>query len=192
MLTVDSVTITSILRTTSVSNSVRNKKDITFNFITRGIWTLVEANLGIITSCLVALRKPLGMMFPGLFSPSKEMAGFKKAGGELEKGYTLSDLSTGRQDASLWRGSNLAQQSVFISGPKSQTGRRSDEQHIFLDMLRDSDSEPDGKTPPAAKGISKRVEVVRTSIHQDRDYYHTGGYSVPVDGSTTNLCINKM
>jgi hypothetical protein len=42
-----------------VSESVKNQSDITYSFIPRGIWTLVEANLGIITSCLVVLKKPM-------------------------------------------------------------------------------------------------------------------------------------
>ncbi|KAF5552573.1 integral membrane protein [Fusarium mexicanum] len=54
------VTITSILRVTSVSNSLRNKKDMTWNFIDRGVWTLIEANLGIIAACLPVLRQPMG------------------------------------------------------------------------------------------------------------------------------------
>ncbi|KAJ6783045.1 hypothetical protein PWT90_01867 [Aphanocladium album] len=168
------VTITSILRTTSVQNSLKNKMDITFNFITRGIWTLVEANLGIIIPCLVILKQPLGILFPRLFGPSKKNVAFRKPDGDIEKGYTLSNLSTGQ--SGLWRGSNLAQQSVFISGPGTQGSRNSDEQHICFELSRDSESDLDGKIPMNG-GISKKVEVVRTSVHQDRDYYHTGGYS---------------
>ncbi|CBX99396.1 hypothetical protein LEMA_P086350.1 [Plenodomus lingam JN3] len=52
------VTATSVLRVTAVANSVRNQQDITFNFIPRGIWTLIEANLGIICACLTVLRRP--------------------------------------------------------------------------------------------------------------------------------------
>jgi hypothetical protein len=38
---------------------VHNQQDHTWNFIRRGVWTLVEANLGIICACLIVLRKPL-------------------------------------------------------------------------------------------------------------------------------------
>ncbi|KAJ3498114.1 hypothetical protein NLG97_g1375 [Lecanicillium saksenae] len=151
------VTITSILRTTSVQNSLKSKMDITFNFIPR-----------------VILKQPLGILFPRVFGPSKKQPGVRRLGGDAEKGYTLSNLSTGQ--AGLWQGSNLAQQSVFISGPGTQAGRNSDEQHIFFEISRDSESDLEGKFP-ASGGISKKVEVVRTSVHQDRDYYHTGGYS---------------
>ena len=52
-----SVTLTSILRVTAVANSVRNQQDQTWNFIQRGIWTLIEANLGIICACLIVLKR---------------------------------------------------------------------------------------------------------------------------------------
>ncbi|KAF2125243.1 hypothetical protein P153DRAFT_378743 [Dothidotthia symphoricarpi CBS 119687] len=51
------VTITSTLRVTAVANSVHNQQDQTWNFIPRGIWTLVEANLGIICASLTVLRQ---------------------------------------------------------------------------------------------------------------------------------------
>lgn len=51
-----------------MSNSLKNKGDITWNFIERGMWTLLEANLGIITACLPVLQKPLGAIFPWLFT----------------------------------------------------------------------------------------------------------------------------
>ncbi|OAA69092.1 hypothetical protein ISF_03467 [Cordyceps fumosorosea ARSEF 2679] len=183
------VTITSILRTTSVQYSLTNRADITFNFIPRGIWTLIEANLGIIIPCLVILRQPLGILLPRLFGPSSPHAhaAFRKPRGDMEKGFALSDLSTSQADGGgLWCGSNLAQQSVVISGPGTPAGRRSEEQHpphFFFDVSRDSDSEADGKTPAVMRGISKTVEVVRTSVHQDRAYYHTGGFSSPSQAS---------
>ncbi|KAM3506958.1 hypothetical protein MY11210_007331 [Beauveria gryllotalpidicola] len=115
------VTVTSILRTTSVQHPLKNRMDITFDFITRGIWTLVEANLGIIIPCLVVLRQELGVV--SLQSLRKSRAAFKQPGRDDEKGFALSDLPAG-QTGGLWRGSNLAQQSVFISGPGAQAGRR--------------------------------------------------------------------
>ncbi|TQV96671.1 hypothetical protein V2A60_002944 [Cordyceps javanica] len=186
------VTTTSILRTTSVQNSLKNRMDITFNFITRGIWTLVEANLGIIIPCLVIIKQPLGILLPRMFGTSNAHVPCQKRGGDIEKGYPLSTISTGLADG-LWQGSNLAQQSVSISGPGTQAGRRSDEQHIVSDVPTDSDSRLDGKVPVAARGISKTVELVRTSIYQDRSYHHIGGFSSlldtsePSSGSKKNL-----
>ncbi|KAM3443043.1 hypothetical protein MY4824_000748 [Beauveria thailandica] len=100
------VTITSILRTTSVQHPLKNRMDITFGFITRGIWTLIEANLGTIIPCLVVLRQELGVV--SRQSPTRRSRA-AQSGRDDEKGFALSDLST-RQAGGLWRGSNLAQQ----------------------------------------------------------------------------------
>ncbi|KAH7068960.1 hypothetical protein BKA63DRAFT_397026, partial [Paraphoma chrysanthemicola] len=62
------VTITSILRVTAVANSVRNQQDQTWNFITRGVWTLIEANLGIICACLIVLKQAVKRCFSFVFS----------------------------------------------------------------------------------------------------------------------------
>jgi hypothetical protein len=62
------VTITSILRVTAVANSVRNQQDQTWNFIQRGIWTLIEANLGIICACLIVLNQAVRRFFSMLFN----------------------------------------------------------------------------------------------------------------------------
>lgn len=182
--------MTSILRTTSVQNSISNKKDITFNFIPRGIWTLVEANLGIIVPCLVVLQQPLGIFFTRLFGPTEVRSAFRKAERDDENGLKLSDFSTAPPVSGLWRGSNLAQLSVFISGPESNASRHSDEDHIVFDVARDSDSELDGKMPIITRGISKTVEVTRTSVHQDQSYYHTGGYKGYGAGSGATIFTN--
>lgn len=67
----NSVTVTSILRVTAVANSVRNQKDQTWNFIQRGVWTLIEANLGIICACLIVLRQPMARFFSKIFGTTK-------------------------------------------------------------------------------------------------------------------------
>ena len=67
-LTSLSVTIASILRTTAVSNSLENQQDITYSFITRGVWTLIEANLGIICACLTVGGNWLFQKARGLIS----------------------------------------------------------------------------------------------------------------------------
>lgn len=66
-----SVTITSILRVTAVANSAHNQADQTWNFITRGVWTLIEANLGIICTCLPVLKQLIKRVFPSIFSTTK-------------------------------------------------------------------------------------------------------------------------
>jgi hypothetical protein len=97
-----SVTATSIVRLTSVSNSLKNKSDETYNFVTRGIWTTLEANLGIISACLPTLKKPMGRVFPMLFGSTKSASnryggtgGASGPGGTKEgrRGYILAELS---------------------------------------------------------------------------------------------------
>lgn len=63
-----SVTIAAILRTTSVHNTPEHQQDPTYHFVDRGVWTLLEANLGIISACLPILKHPLTRLFPRLFS----------------------------------------------------------------------------------------------------------------------------
>lgn len=68
MLIYHSVLVCSIMRTTAVSDSLQNQRDITYNFTPRGIWTLVEANVGIICACLPMMKQMLRKIFPRLFS----------------------------------------------------------------------------------------------------------------------------
>lgn len=42
----------------------------TGDFIPRGVWTLVECNMGIICACLPMMRRPLSFVFPRLFKGS--------------------------------------------------------------------------------------------------------------------------
>ncbi|KAM3465145.1 hypothetical protein NHJ6243_001944 [Beauveria neobassiana] len=79
------VTITSILRTTSVQHPLKNRMDITFDFITRGIWTLIEANLGTIIPCLVVLRQELVVVSPQSLRKSRAA----QPGRDDEKGFAF-------------------------------------------------------------------------------------------------------
>ncbi|PMB69525.1 hypothetical protein BM221_004169 [Beauveria bassiana] len=81
------VTVTSILRTTSVQHPLKNRMDITFDFITRGIWTLIEANLGTIIPCLVVLRQELVVVSPQSLRKSRAA----QPGRDDEKGFALAD-----------------------------------------------------------------------------------------------------
>jgi hypothetical protein len=40
------------------------------SFIPRGVWTLIEANTGIICACLPMLKQPLTILFPRIFRGS--------------------------------------------------------------------------------------------------------------------------
>ncbi|KAH7122027.1 hypothetical protein B0J13DRAFT_599213 [Dactylonectria estremocensis] len=166
------VTITSILRTTSVQNSLKNKEDITYNFIERGMWTLIEANLGIISACLPVLKRPMGKIFPRVFGSTKKSSAYNFSADTRgnSKGYNLSNISGNGSHPGLWRGPTRAQRIVSVSGPEVTTERKSDERHIIAESIKgsDVDSEPGGNAANARAGISKRVEVVRTSFYEDR------------------------
>ncbi|UNI19403.1 hypothetical protein JDV02_005587 [Purpureocillium takamizusanense] len=99
------VTVTSILRTTSVQNSIKNQQDLTYNFIDRGIWTLTEANLGIVTACLLVLKQPLTRLLPRVFPSTKKGSSYIPDNTQGRTvGYYLSDLSTEEAAAEVWRG----------------------------------------------------------------------------------------
>ncbi|KAF7555921.1 hypothetical protein G7Z17_g1790 [Cylindrodendrum hubeiense] len=159
------VTVTSILRTTSVQNSLKNKEDSTYNFIERGMWTLIEANLGIIAACLPVLKRPMSKLFPQIFGFTKKSSAYNTH--VNSKGYNLSNVSASASHPGLWRGATKNEQLVSVSGPEPGTGRKSDERHIVAESLRDSDPDSDLDSHPVNQGrISKRVEVTRTSFHE--------------------------
>jgi hypothetical protein len=159
-----SVTITSILRATSVQNSLANKADTTWNFIDRGMWTLIEANSGIIGACLPALRQPLARLFPHIFGSTAKNSDYQEDRTPGKGAFTLSNLSGQASHPGMWRGGGHSRQVVSVSGPEAVTGRRSDELHIIDDGVKESDS---GSETHGTQGISKTVDVVRTSFHVD-------------------------
>ncbi|KAK2684928.1 hypothetical protein QWA68_016188 [Fusarium oxysporum] len=161
------VTITSILRATSVSNSLKNKQDQTYNFIERGMWTLIEANLGIITACLPVLRRPMGKLFPRIFGSTKKSSAYFTSGGNHSKGYNLSNVSNHASHPGFWRGATRSHQVVSVSGPETATERKSDERHIITESVKGSDVESELDSCGSGRGISKRVEVIRTSFHEE-------------------------
>lgn len=160
----NSVTITSILRATSVKNSLANKADTTWNFIDRGMWTLIEANAGIIGACLPALRQPLARIFPNFFQSTVKNSNYNDDRTPGKGAFPLSNLSGQATHPSMWRGGGHSRQVVSISGPEAPIGRKSDELYM-IDDTKDSDS---GSDTQGAHGISKTVNVVRTSFHMDR------------------------
>ncbi|KAB5566123.1 integral membrane protein [Coniochaeta sp. 2T2.1] len=168
------VTVTSIIRVTSVQNSLKNKGDQTYNFIQRGIWTLIEANLGTISTCLPILKQPMGRLFPRLFGSTKKGSAYYMDGQHQGKGYNLSNVNQqGSTTPGLWRGPVKSRQNTSVSGPeKMNLERKSDEQYIFTNDStkgsdRDRDSDLDSPATYKMGGISKRVELVRTSFHEE-------------------------
>ncbi|EAS31883.3 uncharacterized protein CIMG_07362 [Coccidioides immitis RS] len=84
------VCITSIIRTTAVAQTTTGpKKDITWDFIPRSVWTLVEANTGIICACLPILKGPLGRLFPRLFHLSTGKGTNNRYGSGRVNSYVL-------------------------------------------------------------------------------------------------------
>lgn len=132
------------------------------------MWTLIEANLGIISACLPVLKRPMSKLFPRIFgSTKKSSAYYGNDNYGNSKGYNLSNMSASRSHPGMWRPTR-SHQVVSVSGPEALTGRKSDERHIITESLKGS--EPDSETDREVfiKGISKRVEVQvsRTSFHE--------------------------
>lgn len=57
-----------------VHSSLANQADVTYNFIPRGIWTLIEANLGIISACLPILKKPFNACMSRTIGTAKSLS----------------------------------------------------------------------------------------------------------------------
>ncbi|KAL2265629.1 hypothetical protein VTJ83DRAFT_6729 [Remersonia thermophila] len=176
------VTITSILRVTSVQNSLKNRQDQTWSFIERGVWTLIESNLGIICACLPVLKQPLGKLFPRLFGST--IGGRSGRSASEGKYHRTDDSRGGHTDHStptlpkepgsnprFWRAPLKHELSVSVSANRDTVRRGSDEHHIFG---RGSDTGSDNielgdRSAAAEKGrISKTVELTRTSFHEAR------------------------
>lgn len=151
-----------------MQNSLKNKADSTYNFIERGMWTLIEANLGIISACLPVLKRPMSKIFPRIFGSTKKSSAYYGDGGDNSKGYNLSNISANASHPGFWRGATRSHQVVSVSGPETTTSRKSDERHIITESLKgsDLDSEVDSHGSTGLRGISKRVELVRTSFHE--------------------------
>ena len=138
------MTLTSILRVTSVSNSHKNKEDITYNLIERGMWTLIEVNLGTITACLPVLRQPLGRLFPRIFGTTKERSAYLGGVVSGSGGYKLFNLSTRTSNLNLrsWRGSrSKSSEAISITGIEANVNGEweSDEERIITGSVEGGD-----------------------------------------------------
>ena len=152
-----SVTVTSILRATSVQNSLKNKADITYNFINRGMWTVIEANLGIVSACLPVLKLPMSRLFPRLFGSTKKASSGYVAPGPSGRGYRLDNMDA-----------KDSRQVVSVKGQDDLLDRDSDERYIMTNSVKGtgSDYDLDSNGSPGGRGISKQVDFVRTSFHE--------------------------
>ncbi|KAL7958605.1 putative PTH11-typeG-protein-coupled receptor [Trichoderma compactum] len=145
------VTVTSILRATSVKSSLANKADTTWNFIDRGMWTLIEANEGIIGACLPALRQPMARIFPRFFESTMKNSNHNDNRTPGKGAFNLSNLSGHASHPGMWRGGGHSRQVVSISRPEAGLERKSDELHMIDDGLKDNDS---GSDTVGVHGIS--------------------------------------
>lgn len=99
------VLVCSIMRTTAVSDSLQNQRDITYNFIPRGIWTLTEANIGIICACLPMMKQVLRKFFPGMFNTTARAGDYYSFGtfpNTIERprdAYALDEVERPRNDS---------------------------------------------------------------------------------------------
>jgi hypothetical protein len=178
-----SVTITSVLRVTAVANSVHNQQDQTWNFIQRGIWTLIEANLGIICACLIVLKRFFATMFGA--SKTTNPTGGYGYGSSGAAGHTDSSGKRDRRsqqqhfqlDDSVDDDEPLPQRRSYRMDPLADRGgslysrRGSDERHI-ISVTHDVKREYSQSTvesvdrvagwsskPDAESGIMKKVDV---------------------------------
>ncbi len=162
------------MRTTSVQNSLKNKQDQTYNFIERGIWTLLEANFGIINACLPIFKQALGHLFPRLFGTTKSTTNPYPGAGSHLTDHRTADESHHRSNPRFWGGPHKNELNVTVTA--SRPGRDSDEHHMIRGSDKDSSDtmELDERGPspvaqrhnPGPGRISKTVEVTRTSFHE--------------------------
>ncbi|KAM0475911.1 hypothetical protein ACHAPX_006793 [Trichoderma viride] len=163
------VTVTSILRAASVKNSLANKSDTTWNFIDRGIWTLIEANCGIIGACLPALRQPLARTFPHIFGSISRNSHYADDRVLAKGTYPLSSLPRQASSSALWRGGAHGRPAVSTTGSETIMERTSDDR-CFIDEGVENDS---GSEMLGAHGISRTVGGLRTPFHaHTKRHYH--------------------
>lgn len=175
-LPLSSVTITSILRVTAVANSGRNQADQTWNFIPRGVWTLVEANLGIICTCLPVLKQLVKRLFPSMFSttkatPSGGRYGYGSNNPKSNRG-PASRLPDDVEDEYDMHGQSRRNKSYrmssmgYIREPSSEDERRkSDEKHIISTsdtQVFQSDRSIEGEDSWSANNTGTGIKVTKT------------------------------
>lgn len=149
-----------------MQNSLKNREDITFNFIDRGIWTLLEMNFGIISACLPVLKQPLARIFPRVFG--------SHVGGTYGAHTGRSQHLDSRDRGGMFSLDKLShaqkQQHEFTaiaSGGRQQSTRTSDELGI-ISTSKSSDIDADMHDTPPKNSILKQVEVSRVSFQTDR------------------------
>ncbi|PLN78369.1 hypothetical protein BDW42DRAFT_202212 [Aspergillus taichungensis] len=98
------VCVISIIRTTTLAESANNQaKDATSGPIPAVIWSVVEANTGIICACLPVFKQPLQYVFPNLFSSQESPDPTDKKGARPTRSVVATDpFRRGVYSASGW------------------------------------------------------------------------------------------
>lgn len=96
----------------AVANSVRNQQDQTWNFVERGIWTMIEANSGIVCACLIVLKQAVKRCFLSVFGTT---------GTSTKVGYGYGHGTSG------------------TAGPAIRSSRRETRKHFRLDDTMDDE-----------------------------------------------------
>lgn len=153
-----------------MKNSLANKADTTWNFIDRGIWTLIEANSGIIGACLPALRQPLARTFPHIFGSISRNSHYEDDRVPAKGTYPLSSLPRQASSSALWRGGAHGRPAVSTAGSETIMERTSDERCFIDEGVEDNVS---GSEMLGAHGISRTYKVSRTPFHvHTKRHYH--------------------
>lgn len=127
------------------------------------MWTLIEANLGIISSCVIVLRQPLARAFPKIFGSIRKNssnASPRNNQGNDDDDVNLCALPRQSSHPGLWREPAKNHRMISIRGPESKE-RTSDEEQ-FIDTSHEengSETESQGATGEGKSGICKRVDV---------------------------------
>ncbi|CAN9401577.1 unnamed protein product [Alternaria alternata] len=180
------VTITSILRVTAVANSVRNQQDLTWNFIERGIWTMIEANLGIICACLLVLKQVVKRCFLSVLGTIPKVKygygpgtsgtvgpAIRMSKRETQNHFRLDDAvddehTCGREmnDIYTWPDIKSYKMTSLAYRSASEDGRKSDEKHIVstksVERGPSQSSAASADRPsnwPLHQGITKKMDV---------------------------------
>ncbi|KAJ9206938.1 hypothetical protein C8Q69DRAFT_440212 [Paecilomyces variotii] len=143
----------SIIRTVAVSQTSARELDLSWDFIPRSTWTLVEANVGIICACLPTLRYPLSRLFPFLF-----------------RGSVRGGMSTRRTGSSHYVLHTISRRRAHLSGSSyTVPGFTAFEQQSQEQIVRNPDLEErdypgressgSGSATSAPSGITKTTQV---------------------------------
>ncbi|KAK5201095.1 hypothetical protein LTR16_003847 [Cryomyces antarcticus] len=123
------VCVTTIVRTTTLASSAKDL-DPTWGPIPATIWSVVEANTGIICACLPMLRRPLWALFPRLFSNSDRSS--RSCSGGSAYRFDSRSAQRSANSMNLWPGSSgTVTSSVEVPRLDAQLQQRDSEEEVL-------------------------------------------------------------